>query len=143
MKRILVTGSRDWGDSLRFSHALYWATLGSVDDVVVIHGANDDDERSLDLIAERLAKQLGMPTEPHPADWPTCAPECNPKHRKVNRRGQEYCPSAGHRRNAEMVALGADICLAFIRNGSKGATGCADLAEKAGIPVRRFTEESR
>jgi hypothetical protein len=76
-----------------------------------------------DQIADRAALGYGCRTEVHPADWGA------------------YGGSAGPRRNAEMVAAGADLCLAFIRNRSRGASGCARLAEKAGIPVRRYTDD--
>lgn len=48
---------------------------------------------------------------------------------------------AGFARNAEMVALGADLCVAFYKQGAgnKGTDHCASLAGKAGIPVRRVT----
>ena len=115
--RILVTGSRDWEDEGAIQSALegFYDPYGTV---TVVHGACP---RGADNMADYAAQAIpGFMVERHPADW--------------NRHGK----SAGFRRNAEMVNLGADVCLAFIKNGSRGATHTANLAERAGIPVRRF-----
>jgi hypothetical protein len=137
--RILVTGSRDWDDIDLLTCELKAAIGEAVSlgrPVVVVHG---DCPTGADAMADRLARSAGLTPEAHPADWegPCRASSCKPGHRRRRRDGADYCPAAGLFRNAEMVAAGADACLAFIRNGSAGATGCADLAERAGIAVGR------
>jgi len=124
--RVLVTGSRDWANA-----ELVWAALNDVRDealtagrqLVVVHGAcprgADADAAHWAEIGSQFATWIKA--EAHPADW------------ALNGK------AAGFIRNAEMVRLGADLCLAFIRNGSRGASHTARLAEEAGIPVRRWT----
>ena len=115
--RILITGSRDWGDWRTITKALIDAADGKPRPVTVVHGC----ARGADFLAAHAARKLGWEVEDHPARW--------------DRDGK----AAGPIRNQAMVDLGADVCLAFIKDGSRGATHCADLAEKAGIPVLRLT----
>lgn len=117
--RLLITASRDWTDESTISLEMAWYAMGSKD-VTVVHG---DCPTGGDAIADKLAPRMSFAVERHPADW------------------RRWGRAAGFRRNAEMVALGADVCLAFIKNNSKGATMTADLAEKAGIPTFRFRED--
>jgi len=127
--RVLVTGSRDWP-----TPALVWGALNDTRDealisdrhLVIVHGACP---RGADDHAAKWCKTAtqfvnGITEETHPANW---------------RPGGVFDRAAGFRRNADMVALGADVCLAFIRNGSRGASHTAARAEQAGIPVRRWT----
>lgn len=44
---------------------------------------------------------------------------------------------AGFRRNVAMVSTLPDLCLAYIRDNSPGATHCARAAELAATPTRR------
>lgn len=120
--RVLVTGSRDWDDREAVRDALD-AVLAEHPAVVVVHGAcpTGADEQAVAWVLDRWTWTDGCDVRhnPHPADWAA------------------HGRAAGFRRNAEMVRSGADLCLAFIRNGSRGATHCASLAEKAGIPTVR------
>jgi hypothetical protein len=115
--RILVTGSRDWDDE----ETIYYALRDDVPFLdrqpVVVHGT----AKGADSIADAAARALRYRVERHPANW------------QINGK------RAGFIRNAHMVNLGADICLAFIRNGSRGASHTAALAEQAGIETRRWT----
>jgi hypothetical protein len=122
MKRILVTGSRDWWSMAIIEHALFETLsdlVGKVSrvrsEVVLVSGACPS---GADFLTERIAtRKFKMRVERHPAKW-----------------GQ-YGNYAGFKRNEEMVNLGADICLAFIMNNSPGATHCLGLAKAAEIPT--------
>lgn len=115
-----MTGSRDWTDGDIIDGEMWraWTDAGAPppQTVTVVHGG----ARGADALAEVIARRVGLQVECHPAAWDT--------------RGR----AAGVIRNSEMVNAGADVCLAFIKNQSRGATHCADAAEKAGIPTRRF-----
>lgn len=117
MRRILVTGSRAWDRPDVIYRAL--SDLAHQGRATLVHGGAS----GADQTAGRAARQLGWDVEVYPAQW---------------RANGIYNPQAGLLRNRLMVEKGADLCLAFILDGSRGATHCARLAEEAGIPVRRF-----
>jgi hypothetical protein len=128
--RILITGSRNWQTIGVVRRALdeVLAVLPHDQPLVVVHG---DCPTGADIMAKAWALTTFTPActddferiteESHPAAW----------HVHGNR--------AGPIRNQNMVNKGADVCLAFIRNGSRGASHTAGLAEAAGIPTRRWT----
>lgn len=116
--RILVTGSRDWTDKQAIVDALarvrdrQRAAGRDGTDVTLVSGACPT---GADAIAEETAERMGWRVERHPADWA--------------RHGRR----AGYVRNSAMVELGADLCLAFVLDGSRGAAMTAGLAQAAGI----------
>ena len=123
--RLLITGSRDWDDErsirnalLDLRDALDWTGRDGLS-VVLVSGACPT---GADMLCEKIAAEIGWTIERHPAKW------------------KEYGKSAGPRRNAEMVNLGANLCFAFIKNESRGATHAATIATAAGIPVRKWLD---
>lgn len=123
--RVLVTGSRHCtdGQALTVREHLDRATRLFRElahrRLIVVHGRCP--HGGVDLVAHRWAEQMpGVAVEPHPADW--------------GRHGA----AAGPRRNTAMVALGADLCVAFPGPGSRGTWDCVRKAADAGIRVEIF-----
>jgi YspA, cpYpsA-related SLOG family len=142
VKRLLVTGSRHWTDHETVVTELARARAELGDDTVLVHGEARGADRTAAWIWRGTWR---LPVEAHPVNWTApCRGACKPHHRraKPGLGGLKVCPAAGMHRNADMVALGADLCFAFILDQSPGATGCARLARKAGITVRPFTAVS-
>jgi hypothetical protein len=128
--RILVTSSRTWNreDVIwgALDHLARGAFAAGYDRVVLVHGMC---ERGGDAHADawylsRRAADMALWVERHPANW------------------SEHGKKAAYIRNLAMVQLGADVCLAAIRDESKGATMCAELAERAGIHVQVLDYDS-
>lgn len=127
--RVLITGSRDWDDYDRMFSTLQRVYASLKDrDPVLVHGA----AKGADSSAAAIWSRLGGKTEAHPANWKTHRADCS-----TVCKARSICKRAGAMRNIEMVKLGATLCVAFIKNNSNGATMCADLAERAGIPVHK------
>lgn len=116
--RILVTGSRDWTDREAIEEALFqaWIDLGSNRETILVQG--ECHLGGADIIAKEIWEYQGMTVEGHPAEMGPDGHVLGPK------------------RNAYMVSLGADMCLAFPLPSSRGTYNCIRLAREAGIPVR-------
>lgn len=118
-RRVLLTGSRSWTDTatIRVALAAQWGDGRAV----LVSGACPT---GADRIAEQVWTRWGGRVERHRADWA--------------RHGR----SAGFARNAAMVAAGATVCLAFIQDGSRGASHTAGLAQAAAIPTHHYTQHT-
>jgi hypothetical protein len=138
--RVLVTGSREWTDfdlvqqALDAALALLAVPLTEQDTVTLCHG----DARGLDQLAAVVAGGRGWKIEEHPARWNEHSADCPAWH--LAPVVQPTCKMAGHRRNGEMIALGADLVLAFPMGGeasgmSRGTWGCARAAKAAQLPT--------
>jgi hypothetical protein len=122
--RLLATGGRDRADwrniwaELDYIHAIH-------PNLTVVHGAcypkpvkGKRPDKSADWLVHLWCQANGVKEEEHPANW------------------TRYGRGAGPRRNAEMVALGADEAIAFPGEGP-GTYDCMRRASAAGIPVKR------
>jgi hypothetical protein len=120
-QRVLVTGSRSWTDIKTVYNTLtdHWLEVGNF---TLVHGACPT---GADNYADQWAgwssvyPGFNVTVETFPADWS---------------QGKK----AGPLRNQKMVDAGADICLAFPTDESRGTLDCIRRARAAGIPVKVF-----
>lgn len=128
--RVIVTGSRDWvgvygiaiiHNVLDVVHNLAQA-LGQP--LTIVHGDGPGADQTIDAWALRR-EDAGVTVERFPASWIS------------------WAKRAGPIRNRAMIASGADMCIGFLRNASKGTTGTLVMARDAGIPTYtvNWTEE--
>lgn len=133
-----LTGSRLWPDIPLLEDTLFltWHEALEVGytGIELMHGCAE----GADTIGDEWAKENGILRRKRPADWNgPCGPECRPGHRRRNRRGAEYCPLAGPRRNQQMVD---EQPVLFVAASYRNSTGTADAirrATAAGIPITR------
>ena len=118
--RVIIAGSRTWDAYYKIHSVLN--ELAFLADILgtgltVKHGACPT---GADAIADAWItdhQALQVKVERFPADW-----------RKLGKR-------AGMIRNADMVDSGADMVVAFLRDGSTGTSNTIQLARTAGIPT--------
>lgn len=142
MYRVLLTGSRFWRDEQRI-----------VDDLAdlhhrygpILHLDHGGCPTGADATADHVARKHGISVKKHPADWDHCTPNCPPGHRRTKKPGDvhhpgalpDYCPGAGPRRNAAMVALRPRYALVYLAPNSRGTAHCFGLIRAAEIPFRK------
>lgn len=120
--RVLITGDRNW-ECLGLAERVVNRLLARYGPgLVVVHGA----ATGVDASFAEACEALGVDHEPHPARW------------------DELGPRAGPVRNAEMVALGAGLCVAVHKTFafSRGTRDCARRAIAAGIPTYLIDAEA-
>lgn len=126
--RVIVTGSRGWGDHHRKRIADRLCDLPG--DTTIVHGG----ARGVDRMAHQEAQKAGLAIERYPAEWekhgePDGPLPCScPPEKKV-------CKLAGFRRNEKMAMLGADLCIAFWDGSSSGTMDMMERAAVFGIPI--------
>jgi len=107
-RRVLVCGGRDFADEEQMDRTL--TSLLEPSDVIIHGGA-----RGADTLAHLWAKKHQTPVEVYPADW------------------KLHGKSAGHIRNAHMLATGIDLVIAF--DGGPGTTNMVTIARRSNVEV--------
>ncbi len=148
---ILISGAREHPDPHLATAALADYVLNVAPGPVIVRHGDCPSEQSVDQAVANWIRDcgewLGVTADPMPAHWDNCAPNCppDPGHRRRKKPGDtahpgqlpDYCPGAGPRRNAGMLAKKErpELLIAAPHGRSYGTRGCMKLAADAGIRV--------
>lgn len=112
MRRVLVTGSRDWVDTAVIVSALNSEIYQFPEGIIVVHGGAEGADKVADQWAW-VMRQAGYPVRPeaHRPDY--------------DRYPAKFAPL---RRNELMASLGAGVCHAFPLEGGTGTRHCMTQA---------------
>lgn len=113
--KILVTGSRTWENLSKVEMVLY-TYLPDIERIIV------GDAYGVDKVVVDWCISNEVPYTVYYAEW------------------LKFGKRAGYIRNQDMVDAKPDLCIAFIRDNSRGATMTKQLAEKANIKTIVYTE---
>lgn len=138
--RILLGGSLEWSNPGLIETTLHYCVTNSDGPATLVHAGrkvNPDGEPAdhPPQGAEAMAQHIWL-------DWlkngiVTGPPEIHRPNIRRHTKGQAIRVA-----NGKMVSLGADICLAFIRNRTADAEHLTAIAQQAGIPVRILRENT-
>jgi hypothetical protein len=136
--RVIVTGDRRWYDADLAKQVVNRLLLRYGPGLVIVHGA----ATGIDASFAEACDDLGVEQEPHRARWKDL--KAAGAVIRCDRHGRRYNANAGPERNAEMVAAGAQMCVAFHRflAGSRGTKDCVRRAIEAGIPTYLIDSEA-
>jgi YspA, cpYpsA-related SLOG family len=138
--RVIVTGDRAWYCAYLSEEIVGRLFVRYGPSLVIVNGGATGIDRSF---AEACG-DLGVEQEAHPARWAEL--DATAAVIRYDKRNRPYNVAAGPRRNAEMIAAGAEMGIAFHRaissSSSKGTKDCARQAIEAGIPTYLINSEA-
>lgn len=113
MFRVIIAGSRGFGDYIRLKNTMDHLLQNKTDDICVVCG----EARGADALGRRYAEERGYKILSFPANW------------------EEHGRKAGYLRNVEM-AKNADALVAFWDGESRGTKHMIDISRKHGLQIR-------
>jgi hypothetical protein len=129
--RILVTGDRNWYCLEPAESVVNRVLLRYGPGMVIVHGGATGIDRSF----AEACDELGVEQEAHPTRWDDLDhPQAVIRYDK---NGRPYNAKAGPIRNGEMVAAGAEMCIAFHR-----AISASSVAKPVMWPLADLCRES-